>query len=225
MSNLAIEIINLGAAMILSASIVILWRHSIGAYVRTFAWQSWLLALLTAYIGYATGHLELVVVALMLAALKGWFIPRLLQRAVVELGVTREVAFVNVPTSVLLSGLLVLAAYLVTGPVVAHGATLSGSQGGPPLRAALPLGLAVVFIGLFILISRRQAITQIVGFLVLENGIALLAVLATYGIPLIVEMGATLDLLLGFLIMQVFVYHINRTFDSLDVQQLTHLKD
>jgi hydrogenase-4 component E len=180
--------------------------------------QSYVLALLTAVIGYASGRLELLLVALILAALKGWLIPRLLWRAVSDLGVSREVQpFVNVPTSVLVSGLLVLAAYLVSGPVVA--------QSHAPTRAALPLGLAVVFVGLFILVSRKQAITQIVGFLVLENGIALLAVLATYGVPFIIELGVTLDLLLGFLIMQVFVYRINQTFDSLDVQQLAKLKD
>ena len=66
--------------------------------------------------------------------------------------------------------------------------------------------------------------TQIVGFLMLENGIALLAVLGTYGVPLIVELGVLLDVLMGFLVMQVFVYHIHETFEIIDVEQLNRLK-
>jgi hydrogenase-4 component E len=67
-------------------------------------------------------------------------------------------------------------------------------------------------------------LTQVVGFLVLENGIALLAVLGTYGIPLIVELGVFLDVLMGFLVMQVFVYQIKTTFDSMDVDRLNQLR-
>jgi hydrogenase-4 component E len=84
--------------------------------------------------------------------------------------------------------------------------------------------MAIVFIGLFIIVSRKKAISQIVGFLMLENGIALLAVLGSYGVPLIVELGVSLDALMGFLVMQVFVYHIHETFESIDVEQLNRLK-
>jgi hydrogenase-4 component E len=82
----------------------------------------------------------------------------------------------------------------------------------------------VVFVGLFIIVSRKSALTQIVGFLVMENGIALLAVLSTYGVPLIVELGVFLDVLLGFLVMQVFLYRIRETFSTIDIDQLQRLK-
>ena len=85
-----------------------------------------------------------------------------------------------------------------------------------------PWGL--IFVGLFVVVTRKKALTQIVGFLVMENGIALLAVLGTYGIPLIIELGVFLDVLMGFLVMQVFVYHIQDTFESIDVDQLSELK-
>jgi hydrogenase-4 component E len=68
--------------------------------------------------------------------------------------------------------------------------------------------MGLIFVGLFIVITRKKALTQVVGFLVLENGIALMAVLGTFGIPLIVELGVFLDVMMGFLVMQVFVYHI-----------------
>ncbi|HVB39077.1 MAG TPA: hypothetical protein VND92_11085, partial [Vicinamibacterales bacterium] len=68
-------------------------------------------------------------------------------------------------------------------------------------------------------------LTQVIGFLMLENGIALLAVLGAYGIPLVVEIGVSLDALMGFLVMQIFVYQIHETFESLDVEQLSRLRD
>ena len=115
------------------------------------------------------------------------------------------------------AGLLVLLDYVVTRPLVLASAL--------PTRGGLPLAMGLVFVGLFVIISRKKALTQVVGFLVLENGIALLAVLGTFGIPLIVELGVFLDVLIGFLVMQVFIYHIHGTFESIDVEQLSQLKD
>ena len=105
-----------------------------------------------------------------------------------------------------------LLAYAITRPLVL--------VSDLPTRGGLPLAMGLIFVGLFVIISRKKALTQIVGFLVMENGIALLAVLATYGIPLIVELGVFLDVLMGFLVMQVFVYHIHGTFESIDVDQM-----
>ncbi len=134
-----------------------------------------------------------------------------------RIGVDTEVApYVNVTTSLILAGLLVLLAYALTRPLVLV-STL-------PTRGGLPLAMGLIFVGLFVIITRRKALTQIVGFLVMENGIALLAVLGTYGMPLIVELGVFLDVLMGFLVMQVFVYHIQDTFDSIDVDQLNQLR-
>jgi hydrogenase-4 component E len=124
--------------------------------------------------------------------------------------------YVNTATSVLIAGLLVLFAYAVSRPVVA----LSHL----PTRAGMPLALSLVFVSLFVIASRKKALTQVIGFLMLENGIALLAVLGTYGIPLVVEIGVFLDLLLGFIVMQLVIYRIRETFESLDVDQLGRLK-
>ena len=94
-----------------------------------------------------------------------------------------------------------------------------------PTRAGMPLAMGLVFVSLFVIVSRKKALTQVIGFLMLENGIALLAVLGTHGIPLIVEIGVFLDVLMGFLVMQIFVYQIHETFESLDVEQLNRLRD
>jgi hydrogenase-4 component E len=89
----------------------------------------------------------------------------------------------------------------------------------------MPLAFAGVLIGFFIMVDRRRAVTQILGFLMLENGIFLLALLTTYGVPFIVEMGVFLDVLVAVLIMEVFVYHIKDNFDSIDVGELGKLKE
>jgi hydrogenase-4 component E len=93
-----------------------------------------------------------------------------------------------------------------------------------PTRAGMPLAMGLVLVSLFVVISRKKALTQVIGFLMLENGLALLAVLGTYGIPLIVELGVFLDVLMGFLVMQIFIYQIHETFESIDVEQLNRLK-
>ncbi len=110
---------------------------------------------------------------------------------------------VNTETSLLVCGALAVAAYEISRPLaeVMNLAT----------RGGLPVALALIFVSLFIVVSRREAIAQIVGFLMLENGIALLALLGAYGVPLVVEMGVFLDVLLGVLVMQAVVYHIYET--------------
>jgi len=144
-------------------------------------------------------------------------IPRVLRRVLRHVGADLEVRqYVNTPVSLLVAGVLTLLSYAIASPVVRL-STL-------PTRGGIPLALATMFIGLFIIVSRRSALTQIVGFLVLENGIALLAILATFGVPLIVELGVFLDVLLGVLVMQVFVYRIRETFDTIDVDRLKELR-
>ena len=145
-------------------------------------------------------------------------IPVLLKRMARRFGTERELEpYVNTATSLLVGGLLVLLAYLVTSPLV------SVSQ--LPTRTGMPLAMGLVFVSLFVIISRKKALTQVVGFLMLENAIALLAVLGTHGIPIIVEIGVFLDVLLGFMVMQVFVYQIHETFESIDVEQLNRLRE
>ncbi|PYS96173.1 MAG: hypothetical protein DMF50_05755 [Acidobacteria bacterium] len=207
----------LGSSLVLITGIAILWRHSLAVYIDYFARQSFVFVLVILGVAAYAGEAELYLVAAMVFLFKVMLIPRILRRVRRHVGVDLEVRpYVNVPASVALAGLLTLIAYAVTRPVV--------EISGLPTRAGIPLALAVVFVGLLIVVSRRSALAQIVGFLVLENGIALLAILATYGVPLIVELGAFLDVLLGFLVMQVFVYRIRETFDTIDVDRLSGLR-
>ncbi|MGE5359620.1 MAG: hypothetical protein ACM3NQ_11430 [Bacteroidales bacterium] len=207
----------LGSSVALLFALILLWRRSVHSYVSAFACQSAALAFVTVLVAWFSGDRALYFVGALLVAVKVVAIPRVLRDMERRFGGARETRpYVNPAASVLVAALLVMLAYIVMRPLVALSQL--------PTRGAMPLALALVFIGLFIVVSRKKALTQIIGFLMLENGVALLAVLGTYGIPLIVELGVFLDLLMGFLVMQVFVYRIHETFESLDVEQLNRLR-
>jgi hydrogenase-4 component E len=191
------------SAMLLLA-LVVLWRRHATAYITAFRTQSIALALTGAVVAWY-GHVpELFFVSLMILVLKGWIVPWVLSGMEARRQGARELRpLLNTETSLLASGALAVAAYEISRPLaeVMNLAT----------RGGLPIALALVFVSLFIVVSRREAIAQIVGFLMLENGIALLALLGAYGVPLVVELGVFLDVLLGVLVMQVVVYHIYET--------------
>jgi len=217
MDGLFSQLVVLGASAMLVTALIVLWRRGVPAYITAYRWQSWLLGGLTACVGYFGHDVQLYGVAVVLILLKGIAIPSLLRTMERRFGAQHEVRpYVNTETSLLAAGLLVLFAYALTRPWMAVTAL--------PTRAGLPLAMGLLFVSLFIIVSRKKAITQVIGFLMLENAIALLAVAGTYGVPLLVEFGVFLDALMGFLVMQIFVYHIHETFDTIDVEQLTRLK-
>jgi hydrogenase-4 component E len=211
------QLVVLGSSAMLLTALIVLWRRGVPAYITAYRWQSWLLGALTACVGYFGRDGQLYGVAVIVILLKGVGIPYLLRTMERRFGAQREVRpYVNTETSLLAAGILVLFAYALARPWMAV-TTL-------PTRAGLPLAMGLVFVSLFIIVSRKKAITQVIGFLMLENAIALLAVVGTYGVPLLVEFGVFLDALMGFLVMQIFVYHIHETFDTIDVEQLARLK-
>lgn len=211
------QLSTLGSSIVLIFGILLLWRQSINAYINCFRWQSAILAVILAMIGYFGHDPELYFVAVFLFIIKALVLPYFLNRMRINLKVKREVEpYVNNATSLIIAGLLVLLAYGITRPLMLV-STL-------PTRSGIPLAMGLIFVGLFVVLSRKKALSQIIGFLVLENGIVLKAALGTFGIPLIVELGVFLDLLMGFLVMQVMVYHIQDTFNSIDVDQLNQLK-
>ena len=207
----------LGSSLALITGLILLWRRSVTAYISAFTWQSRAITVVTVVVAYFGPDHELYWVAGALFILKGVVIPRLLKQMERRFAAERELdPYVNTATSLVISGLLVLFGYAITRPLVA----LSHL----PTRAGMPLAMGLVLVSLFVIISRKKALTQVIGFLMLENGLALLAVLGTYGIPLIVELGVFLDVLMGFLVMQIFIYQIHETFESIDVEQLSNLR-
>ena len=217
MESVFAQLVVLESSLGLIFGLVLLWRRGVPAYVNAFTWQSLVLAAIAATVGWFAGQRELYLVAVLLLIVKGGAIPWLLRRMERRFGAERELApYVNTATSLVVAGLLVLFGYAVMRPVVAASEL--------PTRAAMPLAMGLVLVSLFVVVSRKKALTQVIGFLMLENGIALLALLGAYGIPLIVELGVFLDALMGFLVMQIFVYRIQETFETIDVDQLDRLR-
>ena len=211
------QLVMLGSSGMLLTALIVLWRKGVPAYITAYRWQAWILAGLTATIGYYGGDPKLYWVAALLLVLKGVAIPALLGTMQRRFGAQREATpYVNTETSLVIASLLVLFAYVLARPWM--------SVSDLPTRQGLPLAMGLLFVSLFIVVSRKKAITQVIGFLMLENAIALLAAVGTYGVPLLVELGVFLDALMGFLVMQIFVYHIHETFDTIDVEELARLR-
>ncbi|MBI1745425.1 MAG: hypothetical protein HYR55_02425 [Acidobacteria bacterium] len=211
------NLINLLSFITLATTVLLIVRGNLTAQVRVFALQSGVLAILAAVVAVSADSMNLLGVALVVALVKGWIIPSVLRRAVTKIGLHDWVApYLSASAALVVVGLLVGIAFYVMGPVVAADAR--------PTAKAIPLALAGVLNGFFVTVYRRRALTQILGFLMLENSIFLLVMLATYGVPFIVEMGIFLDVLVAVLISEVFIYRIKENFDSIDVDHLGALK-
>jgi hydrogenase-4 component E len=210
--------VNLLSFVALGLTILLIIRTRLEAQVRAFALQSFVLALLSMLIALYSASLELFGVGVVLVVVKGVMIPRVLNRAVAKIGLSRVAApYLGTAPALMICGILTIIAFYVMTPIAASNPL--------PTADAIPLAFAGILIGFFIMVNRRRAVTQILGFLMLENGIFLLALLATYGVPFIVEMGVFLDVLVAVLIMEVFVYRIKNNFESIDVGELGKLKE
>ena len=212
-----IQLANLLSFLALGAAILLILRGSLGAQVDMFTLQSFALALLTAIVAWYAASVDLFGVAVVLVIIKVVIIPRVLNRAVTNIGLQRAAApYLGTAPALVVCGALIVVAFYVMTPIVASNPL--------PTANALPLAFAGVLVGLFVTVNRRRALTQILGFLVMENSIFLFALLATYGVPFIVELGVFLDVLVAVLILEVFVYHTKENFDTLEVGQMGELK-
>jgi hydrogenase-4 component E len=209
-----------GGALLLTAALA-LWRRELAATVRVLAVQGFVLALLVALIGAHDRDGEAIGVAVFLAVLRGLVLPGVMRRLLGRDGgapAGREARpLVNVAASLLAAAVLTLLAYAVARP-------LTDLDPGPATRA-LPVGLALVLIGFFALATRRQALSQVSAFLMLDNGITATAFLATGGLPLIVELGVSFDLLLVVLVLQLLGSRLRAVFGDTDLDDLRELHD
>jgi hydrogenase-4 component E len=211
------QLVNLFSFLVLGAAILLILRGSLDAQVDMFTLQSFTLALLTAIVAWYAASADLFGVAVVLVILKVVIIPRVLNRAVTNIGLQRAAApYLGTAPALVVCGALIVVAFYVMTPLVASNPL--------PTANALPLAFAGVLVGLFVTVNRKRALTQILGFLMMENSIFLLALLATYGVPFIIEVGVFLDVLVAVLIFEVFVYHIKENFDTLEVGQMGELK-
>jgi len=213
-----VQMLDLVCGGLLLSGVLMLWRRELAAIVRLLIVQGVLLAALAVLLGVREQSVELYLVAAGVLVLKAVVLPGVLHRVLRDSGDAREAEpLVNVTSSLLAAALLTLVAYAVSRPLVALAPSAT--------TRALPVGLAVVFLGFFVLVTRRHALSQVVGFLLLDNGIAATAFLATSGVPLVVELGGSLDLLLLVLVLQVLAARMRLTFGRTDMDELRELRD
>jgi hydrogenase-4 component E len=204
-------------AALLLINLIALGTSRIGTVVRAVATQGVLLGLLAIA---AHGELTWRVLALALASsfLKGWMIPLILFRALRQVEIKREVE----PSLGLLPSLL-LGALATVLAVVAGGRLPVAETALAPLL--IPASLATIAAGFIQLTTRRKAVSQVLGFLVLENGIFIFGLLLVEAMPFLVEAGVLLDLFVGIFVFSIIIHHINREFASLDTRRMSLLKE
>ena len=203
---------------LLLSSVLMLWRRQLAALISLLTAQGVLLAGMAALLGTQDGGLELYLVALGVLVLKGGVLPAVLRRVLANSGAARETQpLINVPASLLAAALLTLLAYAVSRPLVELDPT--------PTTHAVPVGIAMVLLGFFMLVTRRRALSQVAGFLLLDNGIAATAFLVTSGVPLVVELAVSMDLLLVVLVLQVLTVRLRTAFGDTDIGELRELRD
>jgi hydrogenase-4 component E len=212
MATLAFDIAHLLGAAVLLLSFALLFQRRLFGVIKAFILQALALATLAAWQAYSQDAPHLYVSAAIALVFKALLIPIALQRIVVKLGIHRTVETVIGigPTMIVAVALVWLSIQLVL-PATAAAAALT--------RENLALALSVVLIGLLMMIARRNAVTQVVGLMSLENGL-LLAAVGVKGMPLVVEMSIAFTVLVAFIIFGIFFFHIRERFDTLDVQFL-----
>jgi hydrogenase-4 component E len=207
---------NLCLLVVILINFFVLGSSRLGACIHAVALQGAVLALLPLTAHGVSGHTVLLAAGAF--ALKGLFIPRLLLRAIREVRIRREMEPLIGFVPTLLLGALVTAGSFIFGDLLP---LVAAHQGG----LFIPTALATLFAGFLLLISRRKAITQVVGYLILENGIFIFGVLLVEAMPLMVEAGILLDLLVAVFVMGIVIGQINREFSTLDTEQLSALKE
>lgn len=214
-----VQLLDLACGALLLTAVLILWRRELTVIIRVFAVQGLALAVLVAVLAAHERSAELGAVAAGIAVLRAGVLPYLLRRALARGGeVRRETRpLVNVASSLLAAAVLTMLAYAVSPPLIA----LVPS----PATQAIPVGLTVVLIGFFVLVTRRRALSQLVGFLLMDNGITAVGFLTTAGAGLVVELGVSLDVLLVVLVLQILTTRMRETFGDADLDELRELRD
>ncbi len=209
--------LELVTVLLFLTNLAMLGFSELGACVRAVAMQGILLGIFTLIVRADGLSVRLLVLSILSIGLKGYVFPFLLLRSIREAEVRREVEpFVGYVTSIIF-GLLMLAASIwiaARTPLPLH--SMSGLQ--------FAVALSTIFTGLFLVVSRRKALTQVIGYLVFEGGIYMFGFTAVGEIPFLVELGVLLDVFVAVFVMGIAMNHINREFDHIDADQLSSLK-
>jgi hydrogenase-4 component E len=213
-----LQLLNTGAALLLLLSFALLTQRRVVTMVSLLATQGALLAMATLLLAHRTGAVHLYFSAALTLGLKVFFLPWLLLRLIRRLGVYWDSEPLINPAGTMLLGLLVVVfAFGLAQPItaLAHTAT----------RGSIGIAVAVILLAFLTMITRRKAMSQVIGFLAMENGLFFGAMSSTYGMPMIIELGVALDILVAMLVLGVFFFQIREQFDSLDLHHMERLRE
>jgi hydrogenase-4 component E len=186
------------------------------ALINIFALHSWVLAFSVAWQADVQSAPHLFITALIALAFKGVVIPVALHRIVVRLGIHRSIeSVVSIGPTMLLGMALVALSIVVMMPVT--------ESAGAFVREDLAFALSIVLLGLLMMVTRRNAVGQIIGFMSLENGLVLAAT-GAQGMPLVVEISVALSVLIAFIVIGVFLFRIRERFDTVDLFELDRVR-
>jgi hydrogenase-4 component E len=218
MHGFATQIINFLAAILLLLSFAMLSQRRILSLIHLYTLQGLTLVSANLILGFVTADTHLYISAMLTLVLKVGLIPWILHRLVLRLNVKTDVeSLLNIPATLLVGIVLVIVSFNVASPISQLASSVA--------RGTLGIALACVLLSFMMMITRAKAIPQVTGFLSMENGLFFAATAATNGMPMIVELGIGLDVLVGILILGVFMFQIREQFDSLDIHHLEKLKD
>ena len=216
--SLSGQLINLLAALLLLIAFGMLSQRRVLSLINLFAWQGFILSISTLVVAMSTHQQHLYYSAALTLVLKVIILPWILHRLIRKLNVKWDVeTLINIPTTMLVGIMLVIFAFNLALPITQLAGTIT--------RSTLGIAIAIVLLSFLMMLTRRKAIPQVIGFLAMENGLFFAATSATYGMPLVVELGIALDVLVGMFILGIFFFQIRETFDSLDLRHMEKLKD
>ena len=214
----SLQLLNALAALLLLLSFAMLSQRRIVTLVNLLAVQGAVLCAATLLLAWRTGERHMYVSAALTLALKVVFLPWLLHRLMRRLAVYWDTEpMLHISGTMMLGLLIVVFSFGLAQPIAALARTAT--------RNAVGIAVAVILLAFLSMITRRKAMSQVVGFLSMENGLFFGAMSATYGMPMVVELGVALDVLVAMLVLGVFFFQIREQFDSLDLHHLESLKE
>ena len=212
------QLINLCAAIMLLLGFAMLAQRRILTLINLFMMQGMVLAASTLIVALTTGQSHLFWSVALTVLLKVIGLPYILHRLIRQLSVKWDVeTLLNIPTTMLAGIALVIVAFNVAQPISQLAGTIT--------RSTLGIALACVLLSFLMMITRSKAVPQVIAFLSMENGLFFAATSATYGMPMVVELGIALDVLVGLVILGVFFFQIREQFDSLDIRHMEREKE
>jgi hydrogenase-4 component E len=216
MDGLAFDVAHLLAGGLVLVSFMLLYQDRMYALLNIFALHALVLALSVAWQAYVQGAPHLFVTAAIALVFKAIVIPTVLRRIVQRLGIHREIETVGGTGLTMLAGMALVALSMVVMLKVT-------ADADPLAREDLAFALSVVLLGLLVMVTRRNAVSQVVGFMSLENGL-ILAATGAKGMPLVVEISVAFSVLIAFIVIGIFLFRIRERFDTVDIHALDRFR-